>query len=141
MTITITPPSVRELDEPKLEAIIETMFLAAFADGEFSEEERRHFRASIESLTDRRISGATLDALMHRMRSDLEASNQPARLAAVKERLTTPGARKAALALTIQLVAADGIIRTSEHELVLAVADALEIDRDTTADLVKQLTT
>lgn len=139
MPPTISPPSVKELDEPKLEAIIETMFLAAFADGEFSEEEREHFTASIESLTDRRISGATLTALMHRMRADLEVSSQAARLASVKERLTTPGARKAALALTIQLVAADGIIRTSEHEMILAVADALEIDRDMAADLVKEL--
>lgn len=141
MTTTITPPSVKELDEPKLEAIIEAMFLAAFADGEFSEEERKHFRTSIESLTDRRISGATVEALMTRMRSDLEASGQAARLAAVKEQLTTPGARKAALALTIQVVAADGIIRTSERELVFALADALEIDRDIAADLVTQLTT
>jgi uncharacterized tellurite resistance protein B-like protein len=140
MPPTMNPPSVKELDEPKLEAIIETMFLAAFADGEFSEVERTHFTASIESLTDRRISGATLDALMVRMRADLDASGQAARLAIVKEQLTTPGARRAALSLTIQLVAADGIIRTSEYELILAVADALEIDRDEAADLVKELT-
>ncbi len=141
MTTTISPPSVKELDEPKLEAIIETMFLAAFADGEFSEVERAHFYASIESLTDRRISGSTMETLMTRMQADLAASGRAARLASVKERLATPGARKAALALSIQVVAADGIIRVEERELVHALADALEIDRDTTADLVAQLAT
>lgn len=139
MTSTQSPPSVKELDEPRLEALIEAMFLAAYADGEFSEEERAHFNASIESLTDRRISGKTLEALLLRMRSDLAAFGQAARLVSVKERLASPGARKAALALTIQLVASDGIIRTSERELIFALADALEIDRDAAADLVTQL--
>jgi len=139
MTTTNSPPSVKELDEPRLEALIETMFIAAFADGEFSEEERKHFGESIESLTDRRISGKTLEALLQRMKTDLDAQGQPARLASVKERLATPGARKAALALTIQLVASDGIIRTSERELLFDLADALEIDRDAAADLVKQI--
>jgi len=35
--------------------------------------------------------------------------------------------------------AADGIIRTSERELILDVADALEIDRDEAADLVRDI--
>lgn len=139
MSSTISPPSVKELDEPRLEAIIETLFIAAFADGEFSEEERAHFGASIESLTDRRISGRTLEALLTRMRSDLDASSQAARLASVKDRLETPGARKAALALTIQLVASDGIIRTSERELIFDVADAFEIDRGAAADLLTEI--
>jgi uncharacterized tellurite resistance protein B-like protein len=110
--------------------MIEAMFLVAFADGEFSEEERAHFRTSIESLTDRRISGAQLDALMNRMRSDLEASGQAARLASIKERLTTPGSRRAALDLTIHMAGVEGI-QGSEREVILAVADALEIDRGT----------
>lgn len=139
MTIQNSPPSVKELDEPRLEALIETMFIAAFADGEFSEEERKHFYASIESLTDRRVSGRTLEALLNRMKTDLDAAGRAARLASVKERLESPGACKAALALTIQLVASDGIIRTSERELIFELADALEIDRDAAADLVKEI--
>lgn len=136
-----TPPSIKELDEPRLEALIEAMFLAAYADGEFSDVEREHFYASIESLTDRRISGPTLEDLTVRMKADLDEKGRAACLEAVKEKLSTPGARKAALALTIQLVAADGIIRTAERELIDDMAAVLEIDQDTAADLVTQLTT
>src|SRR5207248_558123 len=40
-----TPMSVRDLDDRKLEALIEMMFLAVHADGEFSEEERGELAA------------------------------------------------------------------------------------------------
>jgi uncharacterized tellurite resistance protein B-like protein len=140
MTSQPNPPSIKELDEPRLEALIEAMFIAAFADGEFSEPEREHFCSSIESLTDRCVSGITLEALMHRMKADLDSAGLSARLASVKERLDSPGARKAALSLSIQLVAADGIIRTSERDVILTMADAMEIDRDTVAHLFTRLT-
>ncbi len=139
MTSAASPPSVRAYDAPKLEALIETMFLAAFADGEFGADERKQLVASVQSLTDRSMSAATTDALVTRIQAALAASGRAARLAAVKAQLDTPGERKTALALAIRLVAADGIIRTSERELILDVADALEIDRNEAADLVRDI--
>lgn len=133
------PPPIRDLEAPQLEAIVEVMFLAAFADGDFGEEERAHFLTSIESLTDRSLSGETLGHLVTRIAGDLRTQGRAARLAAVAERLPDAGARKAALALAIQLTAADGIIRTSERELILEAADALGIGQDTAADLVARL--
>ena len=44
-----------------------------------------------------------------------------------------------ALSLAIQVTAADGIIRTSERELIMETAEALEIDPGEAADLVKKL--
>jgi tellurite resistance protein len=131
-----TPPPIHALEAPKLDAIIEVMFLAAFADGDFGEEERAFFLTSIESLTDRAATRETLGELIERIEARLRAEGREARLAAVKEQLTDPGARKAALGLAVQLTAADGIIRTSERELILEVAEALEIDRDVAADMV-----
>ena len=108
---------LQSLGDAKLEALVEVMFLAAFADGEFSDVEREHFVKSVESLTDGR----------------------EARLASVKARLPDAGSRKVALSLVIQVTAADGIIRTSERELILETAEALEIDRDEAANLVSKL--
>jgi uncharacterized tellurite resistance protein B-like protein len=138
MTIN-APPSIRDVEEPKLNAIIELMFLAAYADGDFGDEERVHFLKSIESLTDRRLTGETLEHLVSGIAADIEKEGRTARLASVKERLGDAGARKAALDLAIQVTAADGIIRTSERELILEAAEALDIDRDEAADLVKKL--
>jgi len=130
---------VQGLSNAKLEALVEMMFLAASADGDFSDVERKHFLQSVESLTDGRLAKPALEGLLDRAKSDLEASGREARLAAVKERLPDPGARKVALSLAIQVTAADGIIRTSERELIMETAEALEIDRDAAADLVLKL--
>ena len=130
---------VSGLSNAKLEALVEMMFLAASADGDFSDVERQHFLQSVESLTDGRLAKPALEALLARAKTDLEASGREARLAAVKERLPDHGARKVALSLAIQVTAADGIIRTSERELILETAEALEIDRDEAADLVIKL--
>jgi tellurite resistance protein len=123
----------------KLEALVEIMFLAASADGEFSEVEHQHFVSSIESLTDGRLKGPALEGLLDRAKSDLDTNGREARLKAVKDRLPDAGARKVALTLAIQVTAADGIIRTSERELILETAEALEIDSAEAADLVLKL--
>lgn len=131
--------AAHDLPPPKIEALVEMMFLAASADGEFSDEEQAHFKKSLESLTSARLDSGEVDTLLARAKADLDQQGREARLARVKERLPEPGARKVALSLAIQVAAADGIIRTSERELILETAEALEIDRDEAADLVRQL--
>jgi tellurite resistance protein len=134
-----TPPPIRDYEAPQLEAIVEVLFLAAHADGDFGPEERAFFLRSIESLTDRSLSGETLEHLVTRITADLQAQGRAARLASVKERLPDPGARKAVLAMAIQVTATDGIVRTSERELILEAAEALDVGRDVAADLVAAL--
>jgi uncharacterized tellurite resistance protein B-like protein len=131
--------AVKGLPEPKLEALIEMMFLAASADGEFSDVEREHFAKSVESLTEGRIGGDALEQMLRRAKQALDESDRHARLESVKQRLPEPQARKVALGLAIQVTAVDGIVRTSERELILDTAETLEIDRDEAADLVKAL--
>ena len=127
------------LGEEKLFALVEMMFLAASADGEFSESERKYFVEGIESLTDGRLGRPKLEELLSRAKNDLAAQGREARLQNVKARLPDARARKVALALAIQVTAADGIIRTSERELILETAEALEIDRDEAANMVRDL--
>ncbi|HEX7453612.1 MAG TPA: TerB family tellurite resistance protein [Polyangiaceae bacterium] len=130
---------LQSLGDTKLEALVEVMFLAAFADGEFSDVEREHFVKSVESLTDGRIAHEKLEALVSEATAALEREGREARLSSVKARLPDAGSRKVALSLVIQVTAADGIIRTSERELILETAEALEIDRDEAANLVSKL--
>lgn len=134
------PAFVRDLNDEKIEALIEMMFLAATADGELSPEERGKFAEKAEGLTSRLITGDKLTELLARAREDLDRSGREARLAAVKARLPDASARRLALSLAIQITAADGVVRTSERELILETAAALDIDGDTAADLVRDLT-
>src|SRR5688572_12949635 len=105
---------VQGLSNAKLEALVEMMFLAASADGDFSDVEREHFLKSVESLTSGRLAKAQLEGLLTQAEQGLGASGREARLSAVKERLPDAAARRVALSLAIQVTAADGIIRTSE---------------------------
>lgn len=130
---------VQGLSSAKLDALVEMMFLAASADGDFSEVERAHFLQTVESLTDGRLGKPALSALLDRAKVDLDASGRAARLLAVKERLPDAGARKVALSLAIEVTAADGVIRTSERELILETAEALDIAPGVAADLVARL--
>jgi len=127
------------LGEAKLEALIEAMYLAASADGEFSPVERAHFLKSIESLTTGRLPTARLAQLVAEANDALEREGREARLLSVKSRLPDLGSRRVALSMAVQVTAADGIIRTSERELIMETAQVLEIDREEAANLVKEL--
>ncbi len=98
------------------------------------------FLKSVESLTDGRIPHARLEALVTESAVALDRDGRAARLANVRARLPDAGSRRVASSLAIQVTAADGIIRTSERELILELAEALEIDRDEAANLVGKLT-
>jgi uncharacterized tellurite resistance protein B-like protein len=134
------PAFVRDLNDEKIEALIEMMFLAAASDGELSDVEHQQFVESAERLTSRTLTGEKLEALLARAKKDLDDSGRDARLAAVKARLPDIDARKLALSLAIQITAADGIVRTSERELIMETAAALDIDGDAAADMVRDLT-
>jgi len=130
---------LRALGEAKLEALVEAMYLAASADGEFSPVERAHFLKTVESLTDGRLATARLAVLVAEAHESLVREGRQARLASVKGRLPDAGARRVALSLAVQVTAADGIVRSSERELILELADALEIARADAATLVAEL--
>lgn len=133
------PPSLRDVEEPRLHALVELMFLAASADGDFSGDERRHFQQSVESLTDRKLSGSALDNLMTTIEQSHAGEGRAARIAHVKEWLPTHELRRIGLSMAIRVMAADGIVRTSERELILDLADGLELGHDEAADLVAEL--
>ena len=142
--MTSEPPSIRDVhdvDEPRLHALVELMFLAATADGEFSGDEREHFQKSVESLTDRKITGEMLDKLLESIEKSHAGEGRAARIAHVKNNPPTPHLRQIGLSMAIRVMCADGIVRTSERELILDLADGLEIDHDKVADLVAQLST
>ena len=125
----------KTLDEPTLEALIELMFLAVNADGEFSDEERSSFAGQVASLSAGRIAGERFRTLATRIEKD-SAQGLAARLEVLKKSFADPAVAKGALALVVRMVAADGIIRTAERELILEVAEGLGIEGDVAADLV-----
>src|SRR5262245_53899652 len=93
----------RDANEAKLEALIETMYLAARADGELTVEERAHFVSSVQSLTERRLEGDKLDQFLDRFQSEYQKNGLKRRLAAVKARLGDQRACKLGLSMAIRM--------------------------------------
>jgi tellurite resistance protein len=130
---------VTGLTAAQTDALVEIMYLAATADGEFTDDERAQFTSGIESMTERKIPEEQLAKAIAAAEAHLENSEWEDRLVAIKDAIEPPHLRKLALAMAIAVTAADGLIRTSERELILQAAEVLEIDGDTAANMVRDL--
>jgi tellurite resistance protein len=127
---------IQQLPPEQVDALVEIMFLAAESDGDVSAEEISALAATTERVTNGAVSKAQAERSLEKARQALAASSRPERLEAIKGALQVEQ-RRHALLLAIQVTATDGVIRTSERELILEVAEALEIDGATAADLVR----
>jgi tellurite resistance protein len=127
------------VNEAKLEALIETMYLAAQADGEFTADERAHFVSSVQSLTEKRLEGDKLEQLLARFAADHKKSGRDKTIASLKTRLGDERTCKLGLSMAIRMLASDGILRTSEREFIFDMAQALGIEQGAAADLVKEI--
>jgi tellurite resistance protein len=130
---------IREMNEARLEALIETMYLAAQADGEFTAEERAHFVSSVQSLTEQRLEGKKLDELVARLAKEHQKNGRDEVLASLRTRLGDERTCKLGLSMAIRMLASDGILRTSEREFIFEMAQTLGIDQGAAADLVKEI--
>jgi tellurite resistance protein len=133
------------LDAHQLEALVDTMVLAADADGELDDSERTTLATSIGSIAagTKHEPSLTGDALTGRIETTLQRignGERDAVLEGIKAAIADEDARRAALGLAIAVTAADGIVRTSERELIMELAEALDVDRDQAADLVRDIT-
>jgi tellurite resistance protein len=136
---------LKALDANKLQALIETMMLAANADGEVSDEERVQLARSLHDIARETrhadsLSWDRLAPLMDQATERIASEGRTQRIAAVKVTLGDLDSRRAALGLAIRVTAADGIVRTTERELIFDLAEGLDVDRDEAADLVREIT-
>jgi tellurite resistance protein len=137
--MTTIEAAVRDLDDDRLEALVEVLVIAAYADGEMSDEERTHFTQSVSGLTGGRIAGTRLEVLVGTLAAELVREGRPTRLARVRQRLSDANTRKTALTLAVKLMAVDGLLRTTERELILELAHSFGVSVDEAASLVREL--
>ena len=127
---------VQQLSQPQVDALVEIMYLAADADGEVSPDERLELATNIARLTDGELDARRAANAIEAAAGRVGAESREARLLAIRAVLA-PEQRSHALMLAIQVTCADGLIRTSERELILATAEALDIPGETAANLVQ----
>lgn len=136
MSSPISLRSAHTLDEPKLEALIEIMYLAAYADGSFAPEERAHFARSVQSLTDRKVTAEMLDNIVARLDGARKAAGTAALIAGARATLGSAGACRVALSLAVGVIMADGKVTDSERSMLYEIGSALGLERSATESLL-----
>jgi len=136
MSSPISLRSAHTLEEPKVEALIEIMYLAAYADGSFAPEERAHFARSVQSLTDRKVTPAMLDQIVERLDSARKAAGTAALIAGARATLGSPSACRVALSLAIGVIMADGTVTDGERAMLYEIGTALGVERSVTENLL-----
>ncbi len=115
---------VTGLAPEQLEALVETMFLVAFADGTYGPDEREHFERCVCTLTNGRMAGDGFDHVIER----LGATQRDKTIASLRLRLSTDELRQVALILATDMAAADGVLHPEERHVVRALAEAFDMD-------------
>lgn len=121
---------------PKVEALVEAMFLAASADGELAGEEMLQFSATLGALTDKQFSPDAVAKMVETLAAKVGAEGRQARLSAVAQRLPEPKTRETALILAAAIVASDGKVELSENDLLADLAEALGVAPERATELV-----
>jgi tellurite resistance protein len=134
------PAFIPSLEPAQLEALVETMYLVAFADGAYADAERDHFERSVRALTDGKLSGSSFSHLIARVIRDVDRHGRARCVASVKERLDDPQLRQVALILASDMAAADGVLLDSERRAIEAIADAFDMPPDSTREVLEGLT-
>ncbi len=134
-----TSELLSHLNNEQIDSLIELMLLAASADGELSIEEIDQLQKSLLEVDELWITQIDLEKRLSQAHDRIRGAERGFRLAAVKSSLSALDARKAGLELAIRVMAADGVVRTSERELILETAEVLDVDRDVVADMVKAI--
>lgn len=131
------------LDDAKFDALVETMFLSEDADGDIVPDEELTLVLALTALADTKgyeadFRANALSTRFARLRELVASEGRQARIDSVCKRLSSVNERRGALALAVKVAAADGIIRTSERELLLELAEGLGLPSSDAADLVAE---
>jgi len=130
--------SAHTLDEPKLEALIEIMYLAAYADGQFGAPERAHFSRSVQSLTDRKVTPEILEKLVARLDAERKTRGAPALIERARAELGSVAACRVALYLAVGVIMADGKVTDGERAMLHDIGTALGVEREMTDQMLRE---
>ncbi len=127
---------IGHIDEEQLEALVETMYLVAFADGEYGEQERAFFAKSVAFLSSDRLAPERFDPIIGQLLSRLSTLGREGCVASIKHRLKDHTTRAVALILAQDMAAADGKLHPNERRVLKSMAYAFDIGPEDTREVL-----
>jgi uncharacterized tellurite resistance protein B-like protein len=117
--------SLTSLDLPELLAFVELMFLAAFADGKVTAEERAAFRGQVVKGTHGQLDAATVDQVLGQVEAQARRGDVETHFVSIRARLRDGRKRHAALVHAARVVLADGVLALDEVAFLRRAVDAI----------------
>jgi uncharacterized tellurite resistance protein B-like protein len=117
--------SLAQLDLNEIEAFVELMYLAAYADGAVNPEERAAFRGQVMKGTYGQLDDELVDAVLAHIEGAMSNVDRARQLESIRERLADPRKRRAALGHAVRVVLADGVLALDEVKFLETAAVAL----------------
>ncbi len=127
---------IKHIDDEQLEALVETMYLVAFSDGEYADREKAFFAKSVAFLSDNRLAPDRFDPIIGRLHSQLSSLGREGCVSSIKERLKDHTTRAVALILAQDMAAADGKLHPNERSVLLSLARAFDMDPKDTREVL-----
>lgn len=135
-----TEVSLASLEINKIEALLEMMFLAAYADGEVSEAERAVFKSQILVGTEGQLQVAVVEMILRQVEVSLAGEGREERLASIRQRIPDERMRRAALEIAGRILRADGVMHVDEIAFLGRAAEALELDQSVVNEILAKPT-
>lgn len=122
-----TELSLASLELDKLEACVELMFFAAYADGTVDPAERAKFEEHALRATRGQLQASLIQAVLGYIEGTVQGADRTDRVLAIAERLPDERVRRAALSLAAQVAMADGEMKPEERTFLVEAARAFGI--------------
>lgn len=117
----------KALTTPRMEALIEAMYIAANADEDFGPKEREQFVSNVVGICNGAIKPEEVKGVLLKLKGKAKEGRE-ARLKSIAGRLPTKADKEHAFALACNMALADGIVLDEEKEFTAELAKALGID-------------
>jgi uncharacterized tellurite resistance protein B-like protein len=134
--LTLNFKPIAEFEKSQIDALVELMLLTASADGILAIAELKQLKQNLLEVGSNRVSEVQLDECIAAARKRIAESPRNACINDIKVALPDPQQRRAALEFALSIVTADGVIRMSEHEMLVELAQKLEVDSAFAGDLI-----
>lgn len=124
----VTPPTGFDPDAAALfEAIVESAFLVANADGEFDAAEREMFALVVLEASEHRVSARQVQAIVSDLTTQLAEDGLDQRLARLRSAISKPQDRREVLRIAALLARASAGISSSERAVLGRLASLWEL--------------
>lgn len=124
----------KALTTPKMEALIEAMYIAANADEDFGPKEREQFVSNVVGVCNGAVKPEDVKGVLLKLKGKSKEGRET-RLKSIAGRLPTKADKEHAFALACNMALADGVVLEEEKAFTEELSRALGIDA-TRADAI-----